>query len=131
MIYYRLSGLLLLYVLYIVLFIIVSLYAHTCNILCTLFSYFIYSLGVFWLSWICTSRSMYILFCWSGIWRESHVLRGAQTYSFDLLILSIVLSLFFIPCFIYSILYIVWTILYSIWLNNVIMCKNLYVILQC
>ena len=97
-------------------------FPYNSNIICShevytcTFSHFTHSLRVFWLLWICTYRSMYILFCWSSIWRVSHVLLGARTYSFDLLILGIIFALFFISRFIYSILCIVWTLLYFIWL---------------
>jgi len=67
----------------------ITLYARTP------FLYFTHSLGVI-TPWICTSRSMYILYCWSCIWRGSHALRGARVPLLDrpFLVLSILLLSF-------------------------------------
>jgi len=65
-------------------------------------------------------------FCWSDIWGEALILRGVQTYSFDLLILSIVLTLFFIPHFFYSFLYSLDPYLFYWFIRRIMLslCKN-------
>ena len=62
-----------------------------------LFSHFTYSLEVFWLPWICISRSRIISSCWLDIWRGSHVLRGAQSFPLrDYLVGILLMSSLFI-----------------------------------
>ena len=56
----------------------IIVYSHV--IYTCIFPYFSHSLRVFWLPKICKTRSMYILFYWSGILRGSHVLRGARSF---------------------------------------------------
>ena len=78
--------------------------------MCT-FSHFTHSLRVFWLPWICTFRSIVVTFCWSGIWRGSHVLRRAPEFS-----CSIVQSWYFFSLFLLIHWFsIAWTPYYFIW----------------
>ena len=75
--YYRLFSLLFIYVLdcYCIHSILTIIILYI-----LLFPHFTHSLRVFYLFWICISRSRIISFCWSGIWRGSHVLWGAQSF---------------------------------------------------
>jgi len=95
-----LSTLLFIYFIHVISYFRLYIFFICSHVICTCTFYFIliHSLGVL-TSWICISRSM-VIYYWSCIWRELHVLRGAGVSLF-LIIGSLTLLFMLFPDSIY------------------------------
>ena len=125
--YYLLITILFMQFLYLV-------YFYGSNIVCShdicmcTFPYFTHSLGVFWLPWICTSRSKDVSLCGSGIYMHYEELR---ILLLDRSALVSFLHFIFSHIFLDSLYF--GLSMYSIWIIHIIVIscvRKLYAILQ-